>query len=88
MHGKPSPVYHMGQSIFKDLPNPITATRYHSLIIERDTLPDCLDITAETTDGTIMGVQHQKYPIHGVQFHPESILTQGGMKMLENFLSF
>ena len=88
MHGKTSPVYHMGQSVFKDLPNPVTATRYHSLIVKRETLPDCLDITAETINGTIMGIQHRDYPIHGVQFHPESILTQDGMKMLENFLSF
>lgn len=86
MHGKTSLVYHMGQSIFKGLPNPITATRYHSLIVKRETLPDCLDITAETEDGTIMGIQHREYPIHGVQFHPESILTQDGMKMLKNFL--
>ncbi len=87
MHGKTSPVFHMGQSVFQGLPNPITATRYHSLIIKRDTLPDCLDITAETQNGTIMGIQHREYPIHGVQFHPESILTQDGMKMLENFLT-
>lgn len=86
MHGKTSPVFHTGKSIFAGLPSPITATRYHSLIVKRDTLPDCLEITAETESGTIMGIMHKDLPIHGVQFHPESILTEDGMKMLENFL--
>ena len=87
MHGKTSPIFHTGKSIFEGLPSPITATRYHSLIVKRDTLPDCLDITAETKNGTIMGIMHKELPIHGVQFHPESILTEDGMKMLENFLA-
>ena len=86
MHGKTSPVFHTGKSVFAGLSNPITATRYHSLIVKRDTLPDCLEITAETENGTIMGLMHKEFPIHGVQFHPESILTEDGMKMLENFL--
>ena len=86
MHGKTSPVFHTGKSVFAGLPSPIIATRYHSLIVKRDTLPDCLEITAETENGTIMGLMHKELPIHGVQFHPESILTEDGMKMLENFL--
>ena len=86
MHGKTSQVFHTGKSVFKGLPSPITATRYHSLIVKRDTLPDCLEITAETENGTIMGLMHKEFPVHGVQFHPESILTEDGMKMLENFL--
>ncbi len=88
MHGKTSPVFHQNKSVFAGLTSPLTATRYHSLIVKRDTLPDCLEITAETENGTIMGLQHKDYPIHGVQFHPESILTQDGMKMLANFLAF
>ena len=86
MHGKTSPIFHTGKSVFEGLPSPFTATRYHSLIVKRDTLPDCLEITAETENGTIMGLMHKELPIHGVQFHPESILTEDGMKMLENFL--
>lgn len=86
MHGKTSPILHTGKSVFAGLPSPMTATRYHSLIVKRDTLPDCLEITAETENGTIMGLMHKDYPVHGVQFHPESILTEDGMKMLENFL--
>ena len=86
MHGKTSPILHTGKSVFAGLPSPMTATRYHSLIVQRDTLPDCLEITAETENGTIMGLMHKEYPVHGVQFHPESILTEDGMKMLENFL--
>ena len=86
MHGKTSPVFHQGKSVFQGLPNPFTATRYHSLIVKRESLPDCLEITAETESGTIMGLMHKEKPIHGVQFHPESILTEDGMKMLENFL--
>jgi len=87
MHGKTSPVMHTGKSVFKGLSNPFTATRYHSLIVKRDNLPECLEITAETENGTIMGLMHKEFPIHGVQFHPESILTEDGMKILENFLS-
>jgi anthranilate synthase/aminodeoxychorismate synthase-like glutamine amidotransferase len=86
MHGKTSPIHHHGQSVFKEIPSPFEATRYHSLIIERETLPDCLKITAETAEGEIMGVQHTEYPVHGVQFHPESILTLEGKKLLQNFL--
>ena len=86
MHGKTSPIFHTGKSVFEGLPSPFTATRYHSLIVKRDTLPDCLEITAETENGTIMGLMHKELPIHGVQFHPESILTEDGMRMLENFL--
>ncbi len=87
MHGKTSQVFHTGKSVFEGLPSPITATRYHSLIVKRDSLPDCLEITAETENGTIMGLMHKEFPVHGVQFHPESILTEDGMKMLGNFLS-
>ena len=86
MHGKTSPILHTGKSIFAGLASPFIATRYHSLIVKRETLPDCLEITAETENGTIMGLMHKEFPIHGVQFHPESILTEDGMKMLENFL--
>jgi anthranilate synthase/aminodeoxychorismate synthase-like glutamine amidotransferase len=86
MHGKTSPMLHDGQSVFKGLSNPFDATRYHSLIIERDSLPDCLDITAWTDQGEIMGVQHKEHPVHGVQFHPESILTVEGKMLLQNFL--
>ena len=87
MHGKTSPVMHTGKSVFMGLTNPFTAKRYHSLIVKRDNLPECLEITAETENGTIMGLMHKEFPIHGVQFHPESILTEDGMKILENFLS-
>lgn len=87
MHGKTSQVFHTGKSVFEGLQSPLTATRYHSLVVKRDTLPDCLEITAETKSGTIMGLMHKDYPIHGVQFHPESILTDDGMRMLGNFLS-
>ena len=86
MHGKISPVMHKNIGIFKDLPNPVNCVRYHSLAIERKTLPECLTITAETEDGEIMGVRHQNLPIEGVQFHPEALLTEHGMKMFENFL--
>ena len=86
MHGKISPVMHKNIGIFKDLPNPVNCVRYHSLAIERETLPECLMITAETEDGEIMGVRHQNLPIEGVQFHPEALLTEYGMKMFENFL--
>lgn len=86
MHGKISPVSHHGHSVFKGLPSPFDATRYHSLIVERKTLPDCLSVTAQTDDGLIMGAMHKTKPIHGVQFHPESIATEHGHAMLKNFL--
>jgi len=86
MHGKTSPIKHNEQDLFKDMPNPFIATRYHSLVIKRDTIPACLEITAETEEGEIMGVRHTDYPIHGVQFHPESILTEHGRQILSNFL--
>lgn len=87
MHGKTSPILHQGESIFAGLPNPFTATRYHSLIVDRASLPACLAITAETAEGEIMGLQHKEYPIVGVQFHPESIISEYGHQMLRNFLS-
>ena len=86
MHGKISPVTHRGESVFKGLPNPLTVTRYHSLAIERAILPTFLTVTAWTADDEIMGVQHERLPIHGVQFHPESILTEKGHALLQNFL--
>lgn len=87
MHGKTSQIHHDGKSIFSGLPQPFTATRYHSLIVRRDTLPDCLEISAETEDGIIMGLRHKEYSIEGVQFHPESIITQHGHQLLSNFLN-
>jgi anthranilate synthase/aminodeoxychorismate synthase-like glutamine amidotransferase len=87
MHGKLSPIKHRGTDIFRDLPSPFTATRYHSLLVERSSLPDCLEITAETAEGEIMGLRHRQFPVFGVQFHPESIATEGGMRILQNFLS-
>ncbi len=87
MHGKTSPVLHRGAGVFEGLPEPLTATRYHSLIAERETLPDCLEITAWLEDGTIMGLQHREHRhLQGVQFHPESVLTQAGHQLLANFL--
>ncbi|QNM98231.1 aminodeoxychorismate/anthranilate synthase component II [Chitinimonas koreensis] len=86
MHGKTSPVSHTDAGVFAELPSPFTATRYHSLVIERESCPDCLEITAWTDDGEIMGVRHKTLPIEGVQFHPEAILTEHGHKMLDNFL--
>lgn len=86
MHGKTSLIHHNEQGIFYGLPNPFTATRYHSLLVDRATLPDCLEITAETNQGEIMGLRHREYSIVGVQFHPESILTESGHVMLQNFL--
>ena len=87
MHGKTSPVHHQGASVFADLPSPFEATRYHSLIVRRETLPACLEVTAETVEGEVMGLRHREFPIHGVQFHPESVLTGEGVKLLKNFLS-
>jgi anthranilate synthase/aminodeoxychorismate synthase-like glutamine amidotransferase len=86
MHGKTSPIKHNGKELFEGMPNPFNATRYHSLVIKRDTLPACLEITAETDEGEIMGVRHREFPIWGVQFHPESILTENGRQMVKNFL--
>ncbi|MEW4431125.1 aminodeoxychorismate/anthranilate synthase component II [Paenibacillus pabuli] len=87
MHGKTSEMHHHGTSVFAGLPSPFTATRYHSLIVERSSLPDCLEITAETAEGEIMGLRHKEFAIEGVQFHPESIITDHGHQMLRNFLS-
>jgi anthranilate synthase/aminodeoxychorismate synthase-like glutamine amidotransferase len=87
MHGKTSLVRHNNRGVFQNLQQPLEATRYHSLIVRREGLPDDLEITAETDDGVIMGLQHRKLPIHGVQFHPESILTEGGHRMLANWLA-
>jgi len=86
MHGKTSPVRHNGHGVFRGLPSPLEATRYHSLIVERDSLPDSLEITAETDDGEIMGLKHKSWPLEGVQFHPESVLTEHGKQILRNFL--
>ena len=86
MHGKTSPIKHDGKFLFEDMPNPFIATRYHSLVVQRDTLPDCLEVTAETEEGEIMGLRHNEHPIWGVQFHPESILTEDGRHILKNFL--
>ena len=87
MHGKISPIKHTNETVMKGMPNPFEATRYHSLIVKRETLPTCLRITAETDEGEIMGLDHKEYPIYGVQFHPESILTQEGLNILKNFLT-
>lgn len=86
VHGKAGSIRHSGTGLFKDLPSPFGATRYHSLVVERDSLPEALDVTAELEDGTIMGLQHKTKPIHGVQFHPESIASEHGHKLLQNFL--
>ncbi len=91
MHGKTSPIFHADVGVFRGLPNPFTATRYHSLVIERESLPDCLEVTAWTEDGEIMGVRHKRFaalgvPLEGVQFHPESVLTEHGHDLLRNFL--
>ncbi len=86
MHGKTSMIKHSNEGVFKGLPNPLEVTRYHSLIVERKSLPDCLEVTATTDDGLIMGLRHKRYLVEGVQFHPESYVTQNGMDMLQNFL--
>jgi anthranilate synthase/aminodeoxychorismate synthase-like glutamine amidotransferase len=86
MHGKTSPVHHDGRGVFAGLENPFEATRYHSLVIDPPSVPDCLEVCAHTAEGEIMGVRHRDYPVHGVQFHPESILTAEGKKLLANFL--
>lgn len=86
MHGKSSPIHHDGKGVFANLPNPFDAIRYHSLLVMRDSLPACLEISAETDQGEIMGLRHREYPIEGVQFHPESIMTGPGMDLLRNFV--
>ena len=87
MHGKTSPILNDGRTIFEGLPSPLTAGRYHSLIVDRSSLPDCLKITAETAEGEIMGLRHETYPVEGIQFHPESILTPQGKRIIRNFLN-
>jgi anthranilate synthase/aminodeoxychorismate synthase-like glutamine amidotransferase len=87
MHGKTSAVQHGGSGVFAGVDNPFDAMRYHSLLVRRESLPDCLQVTAETAEGEIMGLQHRSFPIHGVQFHPESILTGEGLKLIRNFLA-
>ncbi|MDE4302728.1 aminodeoxychorismate/anthranilate synthase component II [Phaeobacter gallaeciensis] len=87
VHGKMGAVHHQGKGVFAGVPSPFQATRYHSLVVDRDSLPDCLKITAELEDGTIMGLQHRELPIHGVQFHPESIASEHGHTLLKNFLN-
>ena len=87
MHGKTSPILNDGKTIFQGIPNPFTAGRYHSLIVKRETLPSCLTVSAETAEGEIMGFRHREYPIEGIQFHPESILTPQGKRIIRNFLN-
>lgn len=86
MHGKTSPVQHDGKTIFTGLPNPFTAGRYHSLVVSPETLPDCLEVSARTAEGEIMGLRHKEYPVEGIQFHPESVLTPQGKRIIRNFL--
>jgi para-aminobenzoate synthetase component II len=86
MHGKTSPIQHDGRTVFTGLPNPFEATRYHSLLVRRETLPDCFEISAETAEGEIMGLRHKELPVEGVQFHPESVLTTHGKELLRNFV--
>ncbi len=86
MHGKTSLVEHDGKGIFKGVPSPFTAARYHSLVVDEESLPDCLEVSSRTKDGVIMGVRHHKYPVEGIQFHPESFMTEAGMLILKNFL--
>ena len=88
MHGKTSEVTHGGEGVFAGLPSPFTATRYHSLVVDAATVPECLEVTASTVDGTVMGLRHRDFPIHGVQFHPEAVLTTGGHHLIRNFLAF
>ena len=87
MHGKTSDIHHDGHGLFEGLPTPFTATRYHSLTVERNSLPECLEVTAQTDDGVVMGLSHREYPVHGVQFHPESIASDQGHELLKNFLA-
>jgi para-aminobenzoate synthetase component 2 len=87
MHGKTSPIHHDGRGVFAGMPEPFNATRYHSLLVERESLPECLEISAETTEGEIMGLRHRTLPVEGVQFHPESVLTENGRRLLENFVA-
>ncbi|MBI2831287.1 MAG: aminodeoxychorismate/anthranilate synthase component II [Chloroflexi bacterium] len=87
MHGKSSQIHHTGKGVFAGLPNPFSAIRYHSLMVKREGLPDCLEVTAWTDDGTIMGLRHKEHPVQGVQFHPESFMTEAGKDVLRNFLS-
>jgi anthranilate synthase/aminodeoxychorismate synthase-like glutamine amidotransferase len=87
MHGKTSPILNDGRTIFEGLPSPLTAGRYHSLIVDRESLPSCLKITAETAEGEVMGLRHETYPVEGIQFHPESILTPQGKRIIRNFLN-
>lgn len=86
MHGKVSQIHHDGRGVFHGVPDPFVATRYHSLAVEEKSLPSCLEVSAKTEDGEIMGLRHRDYPVHGIQFHPESILTEEGMNILQNFL--
>lgn len=86
MHGKTSEVFHEEQGVHRAMPNPYVATRYHSLIVDRDTLPDCLEITAKTAAGEIMGIRHREFAVEGVQFHPESMMTENGLQLLQNFI--
>lgn len=86
MHGKTSPIEHDGRDLFEGLPSPFAATRYHSLLVERERFPDCLEVTAQTPEGEIMGLRHRELPVWGVQFHPESLATEHGLRLLENFL--
>ena len=87
MHGKTSDIHHEGHGLFEGLPTPFTATRYHSLTVKRNSLPECLEVTAQTDDGVVMGLSHREYPVHGVQFHPESIASDQGHELLKNFLA-
>jgi anthranilate synthase component II len=88
MHGKSSLIHHNGSGLFAGLPLPFTAIRYHSLVVDRETLPDCFEVIAWTEDGTIMGIRHLQYPVYGIQFHPESFMTESGKSILQNFLNF
>jgi anthranilate synthase/aminodeoxychorismate synthase-like glutamine amidotransferase len=88
MHGKTSPIINDGKTIFAGLPNPFSAGRYHSLLVKRESLPDCLEISAETAEGEIMGLRHKEYPVEGIQFHPESVLTPQGKRIIKNFLKY